>query len=96
MNNISQFEKYGISFLETLNKTQISKMVKECDKQYYYSNNSNSLLSDECYDILINYAEQNNYIECEKCGSMADVKENKVKLPYLMASMYKMKVEKSS
>ena len=51
----SQFQKNGLSFLETQNEKYLSKMIIAANKQYY---NNNPTLSDNEYDILKEYIER--------------------------------------
>jgi NAD-dependent DNA ligase len=85
---IKRFVKEGIPVLKNLNESQLSNMLRFASKQYF---NHSQVMTDNQYDILKNLVEElypSNPVVSE-VG--ADVERNKVKLPYLMASMNKIK-----
>ena len=86
--NLISFKQNGLSFLESINENDLSKMIIYANKQYY---NNNSVLIDNQYDILKEYIERNypNNKVVKQIG--APVERNKVNLPYYMASMDKIK-----
>ena len=94
MEKIEDFKKNGISSLKQLSKSEISEMIRFANDKYY--NSGKSILSDNQYDIVKEYLEQidpsNDVfdeigapIQCE------GICRNKVKLPYEMGSMDKIK-----
>lgn len=97
VNNIKDYLNDGLSCLESLTETQLNAMLRKCN-DYYYSNNK-SLMTDSQYDMLKEYIEENfqdNEVVNEgHTNSMISVEKNKVKLPFEMWSMDKIKDEKS-
>ena len=89
MGQIEQFKKVGFSYLETLNENQLSEIIKVTNEYYY--NTKNPLLTDNEYDIVKEYTERKfpKNTAIKEIG--APVGKNKVKLPYEMASMDKIK-----
>jgi len=89
LGQIEQFKKIGFSYLEKLNEKQLSEIIKVTNDYYY--NTKTALLTDNEYDIVKEYTERkfpkNTVIK--EIG--APVGKNKVKLPYEMASMDKIK-----
>lgn len=89
MEQIQLFKQNGISALDSLDESTLNKMIIEA-KQAYYNSNS-PLMSDNLYDILENYIKQkypkNSVIK--EIG--APITRNKVKLPFEMWSMDKIK-----
>ena len=89
LGQIEQFKKIGFSYLETLNENQLSEIIKVTNDYYY--NTKTPLLTDNEYDIVKEYTERKfpKNIVIKEIG--APVGKNKVKLPYEMASMDKIK-----
>lgn len=89
--NISDFKEKGETFLKTLKEKNIEEMIKLLD-DYYYGKNK-PLVSDEEYDVLREWAEDtfpnNEAIKQGHEGIVVDKK--KVKLPYFLGSMDKIK-----
>ena len=94
---ISQFKKKGVSFLKTLTGSEIAGMIDQANQAYY--GNKDELMSDEQYDLLREYA-QREHGDDEDVKQVADEGhvglqieglKNKVKLPYEMWSMDKIK-----
>lgn len=86
--NVLDFKKNGISVLEKLNENQLSSMLRESNKAYY---NEEPLMTDNEYDIVKEYVE-NKYSSNKIILEIgAPITRNKVKLPYEMASMDKIK-----
>ncbi len=89
--NISDFKEKGETFLKTLKEKNIEEMIKLLD-DYYYGKNK-QLASDEEYDVLREWAEDtfpnNEVIKQGHEGIVVDKK--KVKLPYFLGSMDKIK-----
>jgi DNA ligase (NAD+) len=92
-NNFEDFKKRGISYLKTLPEAQLVEMIKQADKQYYC--NQTPLLSDDQYDVLREYTVEKypNNKEAIAGHTQCDmtIQKNKVKLPYEMWSMDKIK-----
>lgn len=95
--HINHFKSNGISYLTQLNETTIERIIEELNDTYYNLNSSDEtnqipLLTDEQYDIIKNYMEttypKNKIIR--KVGA-TPIQKNKVKLPYYMPSMNKIK-----
>jgi len=87
---IQQFKKNGIHVLDVLGEPQLSSMIKESNKAYHF--NKTPLMTDNEYDILKEYIEN----KFPKSAILQEVgapiiEKNKVKLPYEMASMDKIK-----
>ncbi|MAV56569.1 MAG: hypothetical protein CMI79_03455 [Candidatus Pelagibacter sp.] len=94
---IKDFKKKGVSFLKTLTATEIAGMIDQANQAYY--GNKDELMSDEQYDLLREYA-QREHGDDEEVKQIADEGhvglqieglKNKVKLPYEMWSMDKIK-----
>ncbi len=85
---LAEFAKNGIPVLKDLSEQQLSNMLRYASKKYY---NQEPVITDNQFDIIKDYIETkfpNNSVVLE-VG--AEVERNKVKLPYLMASMDKIK-----
>ena len=85
---IQSFVKDGIRFLKTLDESQLTNMLRFASKYYY---NQLSILTDNQYDIIKAFVAEHypGNKAVDEIG--AEVERNKVKLPYLMASMDKIK-----
>lgn len=87
--HIADFKQNGISVLKQLNEGPIMDIISHANNAYYNSNAP--LLTDNEFDIIKEYAEmkytQNEVLQ--KIG--APVGRNKVKLPFNMPSMDKIK-----
>ena len=83
----SEFIKLGLPYLHTLSKTKLVHFYKECNSKYY-NNTSDCILTDDQYDILHDYIQEKypTWIEIGSC-----VERKKVKLPFFMPSMNKLK-----
>jgi NAD-dependent DNA ligase len=89
LGQIEQFKKFGITYLDTLNENQLSEIITLT--KYYYFNNKISPLTDNEYDIVKEYIE-NKYPKNKAIKAVgAPFGKNKIKLPYEMASMDKIK-----
>lgn len=90
-NNIEEFKNKGETFLKTLVEKDVEEMIKLLDNYYYGKNKP--LVSDEEYDVLREWAEEtfpnNEAIKEGHTGIVVDKK--KVKLPYFLGSMDKIK-----
>ena len=88
---IATFKKSGISYLHSLDESKIAKMVQQANDAYY---NDSPLLTDNEFDILKEYVERKYPTNAVLKEIGADVRvssKNKVKLPFEMASMNKIK-----
>ncbi len=85
---IELFKKKGIEVLDVLSEKELSDIILLSNNQYY---NQDPIMTDNQYDIIKEYVDlkypSNTIIH--KIG--AKVEKNKVKLPYVMASMDKIK-----
>ena len=92
-NQFDEFKKGGVGFLKTQTEAQLVAMIKAADNAYYCD--SEPLLSDDQYDVLREYTMEKYPTNQEaKAGHTACemvVQKNKVKLPYEMWSMDKIK-----
>ena len=103
--NLENFQSIGTSILETLTESELIEMIRYCNDEYYNDNeeltpsqNKNlgfvlrSALTDNEYDILKEYT-QNKYPNAPILSEIGApiTGKNKVKLPYEMASMDKIK-----
>ena len=89
--HIDEFKKNGIDALKMLSEKQLSTMLDESNKAYY-NDSENVLMTDNEYDIIKEYMEKKypkNKV-LEQIGAPIQEK-NKVKLPYNMPSMDKIK-----
>ena len=88
MDIVMNFKKNGISVLEKLSKKELEDIIRLTNDAYY---NEQPLLTDNEYDIVKEFI-QNNYPDNEVVLEVgAPVQKNKVKLPYEMWSMDKIK-----
>ena len=89
MEKIETFNVQGISFLETLDESTLNEMVKQTNDAYYNSNQP--LLTDNLYDILVEYIKKKYPDNTVVKEVGAPITRNKVQLPYEMWSMDKIK-----
>lgn len=90
---VDDFKKNGISILEGLNENQLSSILREANKAYY---NEIPLMTDNEYDIVKEFIE-NKYPSNKIIKEIgAPIERNKVKLPYEMASMDKIKPDSNA
>jgi DNA ligase (NAD+) len=84
------FKKDGVTFLETQTETTLVEMIVNANKMYY-NEHSTSPLTDNEFDVLKEYTEKRypKNMVVKQIG--APVKRNKVRLPYEMWSMDKIK-----
>ena len=91
--NIKHFKKEGDGYLYSLSEKDIEEMVQEAD-EYYYGKNK-SLMTDEQYDILREWSQdefpENEIIKKGHEGITITASKKKVKLPYFLGSMDKIK-----
>ena len=85
---INNFKVNGISVLEQATETQLSNMVREANKLYY---NSESILSDNQYDIIKDFIQQKYPSNSISAEIGAPIERNKAVLPFFMGSMDKIK-----
>jgi len=87
------FKKRGISVLDELNEKQLAELLREANKAYY---NEEPFFTDNQYDIVKEYVEA-KYPSNQVIHEIgAPVERNKVKLPYPMGSMDKIKPDTSA
>ena len=87
-NLIKDFKKQGITFLDVLTETQLADMIKFANDSYY---NKKPVMTDNEYDIVKEYLE-NKYPDNAVLKMIgAPIEKQKVKLPYFMPSMDKIK-----
>ena len=85
---MDDFKDNGIKVLDQLNENQLATILRELNDAYY---NEQPLLTDNEYDIVKEYIE-NKYPSNQVLQDVgAPVERNKVKLPYEMWSMDKIK-----
>ena len=86
---IEEFREQGIVFLENLSESDLLKMIEHAKNAYY--NENRSILTDNEFDILVEFT-QNKFSKDagQEIGAPITGK-NKVKLPFEMASMDKIK-----
>jgi len=86
---LEEFKSNGIKFLEKCSKNELSKLLLKANDAYH---NKSPLMTDNQYDILKEFIEKTDPSNkvVKKVGAPVPTK-NKVKLPYEMASMDKIK-----
>ncbi len=82
------FQNTGISYLNTLSIIEIEEMIDFANKKYH---NSESIISDELYDLLFDYLKEKKPTSKLVSNVGATSEKNKSLLPYHMASMNKIK-----
>jgi DNA ligase (NAD+) len=85
---VNDFRKNGIRVLNNLNENQLSHILRETNKAYY---NQTPIMTDNEYDIVKEYIEQKYPSNSAIHEIGAPVERNKVRLPYEMWSMDKIK-----
>ena len=94
LGQIEHFKKIGITYLEKLDEAQLSEIIKvSC---HYYYNTKTPLLIDNEYDIIKEYTESKYPKNTAISQIGAPIGKNKVKLPYEMASMDKIKPDSNA
>jgi NAD-dependent DNA ligase len=89
IDNINKFKLNGMSYLESLKQSDLDPMIMAANDAYY--NGKTLLLTDNEYDIIKEYI-MTKYPKDEVVLTVgAPVGKNKVKLPYEMWSMDKIK-----
>jgi NAD-dependent DNA ligase/DNA polymerase/3'-5' exonuclease PolX len=85
---IKQFQKNGISVLEKVNRNELISILKKASDAYY---NKDPILTDNQFDIIKEFITKKYPNEQVLKDIGAPVQSNKVKLPYFMGSMDKIK-----
>ena len=86
---VKEFRSKGMRYLKTLKEAELEKVLEEANQTFF---NNVSVLTDSEYDIVKEYMEttySSNKMVKEIGAIVAD--KNKVKLPYYMGSMDKIK-----
>lgn len=83
---MQQFRTHGTRLLDTLNKTQIKKIIEDANNAYY---NNVPFMTDDEFDVIKEYFERK--YPSVNLGVGAKATHNKVTLPYFMGSMNKLK-----
>lgn len=89
--HLETFALEGIDYLKQLSQDDLSKMLKDANDAYY---NKEPLITDSQFDILKEYIEQEypkNQVLQNIGAPIEKYEKNKVKLPYFMGSMDKIK-----
>jgi DNA ligase (NAD+) len=93
VDNIALFKIQGLSHLKILSESELSNMIRDANDAYYC--NKDPILTDNEYDILREYTEKkhpkNKAVQEGHTQCKMEVERNKVKLPYEMWSMDKIK-----
>jgi len=85
---IENFKHNGISVLEQLNEKKLSDIIRISNSKYY---NQTPVMTDNQYDIVKEFIEKKFPDNAIVTEIGAEVERNKIKLPYEMASMDKIK-----
>ena len=94
--NLEQFKTSGISALEKMSEEELNSLIKQANQEYH--ENATPIMSDTLYDILREFMLEKfpkNKIAADGHAG-CEVVKNKVKLPYEMGSMDKIKPEKNA
>ena len=91
--NIGLFKKEGLSALKPMSERELSKMIRDANDAYYCD--KTPIMTDNEYDILREYTAErfpkNKAVKEGHTKCKMEVVKNKVKLPYEMWSMDKIK-----
>jgi len=89
--NIRLFKIKGINYLQKLDEQRLNEILKEANQKYYLENIN--LLSDDQYDIIRDYVKKvyPNNVVAKNAHKHVAIKKGKIKLPYFMGSMDKIK-----
>ena len=89
---IKMYKKGGMKYLKTLDKDKLEGIL-EYANEMYYNNPDEEILSDDEYDIIKEYVEREHPDAAilKEIGAPIKGVKNKVKLPYPMPSMDKIK-----
>jgi DNA ligase (NAD+) len=85
---VNNFKHNGIKVLEQLNEKQLSDIIRVASFKYY---NETEVMTDNQYDIVKEFTENKFPNNAAVFEIGAEVERNKVKLPYEMGSMDKIK-----
>ena len=90
---VEQFKQNGISVIELLNEKQLTDIIQFANTKYH---NQCPIMTDNQYDIIKEFIEHKypGNVAINEIG--AEVERNKVKLPYEMPSMDKIKPDTNS
>jgi len=86
---ITAFKKHGISVLDALTEDQLISILSEADAAFHL--NKTPIMTDNEYDIIKDYGSSKYPDNLYFLEVGTTVERNKVKLPYTMASMDKIK-----
>ena len=92
--NFDSIEKNPIQFLKNAKLEDIELVLNKCSDKYYNSENGETLLSDNVFDIIKDYLAEKIPKSKFIMQIGAGIKKDKVKLPVHMGSMNKKKTEK--
>ena len=90
MNTIIKKIKNDVEYIKEIDINTLHEIIIKARNVYF--NNSKTILSDELYDLIIEYLKKNN-IKLDFVG--ASSKKNKIKLDYWLGSINKIKIESS-
>ena len=85
---LADFAKNGVPVLKDLDEQELVDMLRYASKKYY---NQEPVITDNQFDIIKDYIEATYPNNTAVLEVGAEVEKNKVKLPYLMASLNKIK-----
>ena len=92
---VREYAVDGTEYLNSQSEIDLINMIALCNN--YYFNKGISLVSDELYDVLTDYSKKKYPKKKKQTSVGAKVPgKNKVKLPFMMASMNKIKPEKNA
>ena len=96
LNEIKNWESTGESYLDSLSEAELSNILEYVNNNYYCNSEKeeDNILSDKNYDILRNYILKkypNNKFALNQHMECSISSKNKVKLPYNLWSMNKLK-----
>ena len=95
---LTSFKQKGASYLDTLTESNLTRMLKTANQQYY--NNKTPLLSDDQYDILREHTLKTHPGNVVAQNAHTDVdmtaERGKTTLPYQMWSMDKIKPDSTA
>ena len=86
--DVAEFQKKGIDYIKSLSEAKLNKLLEEANREYY---NKKPIMTDGEYDIVKEYVETAYPKNTVVKNIGAPVDKEKVKLPYFMASMDKIK-----
>jgi DNA ligase (NAD+) len=94
---INLYEKQGIKYLKKLTNNELDKLYIEASDNYYNST-IDTILDDSMFDILKDYIKEVNPTSnvLKTIGANICINKSKVKLPYFMGSMDKIKPDTDS